>query len=242
MTLPLSKHSICTKEYIKGLRRFLLRQSRAEIDDVAQCVFKPPFTQVIKSCWRGRQGCSVSLGSFPALYETGSTNTKVHMCSHSKICSNSLLSFALYMCLLICLPFSLSRSLPIIQPPPPVSLPLLLQLSLHLIISSPLRYSSLSLPQEEPQSYLGYVGFGELKSHFTYSLPASPENSASNLKQFHHLPGFVCWNAAHQATFFSFLSPLNANPLPELLSIFLTSPLLFLLPFLPLLLLCSSTD
>lgn len=44
------------------------------------------FTQVIKSCWRGKQGCSVSLGSFAALYETGSTNTKAHMCSHLKIC------------------------------------------------------------------------------------------------------------------------------------------------------------
>lgn len=29
---------------------------------------------------------------------------------------------------------------------------------------APLHYSSLSFPQEEPQSYLGYVGFGELKS------------------------------------------------------------------------------
>lgn len=72
---------------------------------------------------------------------------------------------------------------------------------------------SLSFPQEEPQSYLGYVGFGELKSHFTNSLSVSPENSTGYLKQFHHPPGFVCWNAANRATFYS-LSPLSADPLP----------------------------
>lgn len=34
---------------------FLLQPSRAEINDVGQCVFKLPFTQVIKSCWRQDQ-------------------------------------------------------------------------------------------------------------------------------------------------------------------------------------------
>lgn len=146
------------------------------------------FTQVIKSCWRGRRGRSVSLGSFSALYEMGSTNTKAHMCSHLKICSHfpytsflsvfSLFSFAFFIAYL-CLLFSISLSLPI--PQLSLSIRLLLQPSLspfYLILSSPLRYSSLTFPQEEPQSYLGYVGFGELKSHFTNSLCASPENSA----------------------------------------------------------------
>lgn len=69
-----------------------------------------------------------------------------------------------------------------------------------LILSGPLHYSSLSLPQEEPQSYLGYVGFCELKSHCTNSLSASPENKAGYLKQFHHSPGFVCRNDAQWET------------------------------------------
>lgn len=121
------------------------------------------------------------------------------------------------MCLLIFACFSVSLSpQPSTLPPLSLSIRLLLQPSLspfHLILSSPLRYSSLSFPQEEPQSYLGYVGFGELKSHFTNSLSASPKNNA-HLKQFHHSPGFVRWNAAHRATFHS-LRPLNANPLPD---------------------------
>lgn len=78
-------HHINTKVHIKRPAWVLLQQSRAEIDDAGQCVFTPPFTQVIKSCWRSRLGCTVSLGSFPALHETGSTNTKAHMCSHLKI-------------------------------------------------------------------------------------------------------------------------------------------------------------
>lgn len=176
----------------------------------------------------------MSLGSFPALYETGSSNTKAHMCSHLKICSHvpytSFLSFfSLFLVLskppsffhffgwLIFACFSLSHC------PHPSSLSLShthcvfyfnrLFLPFYLILSSPLRCSSLSFPQEEPQSYLGYVGFGELKSHFTNSLSASPENSSGYLKQFHHFPGFVHWNAAHQMTVHS-LWPLNANPLP----------------------------
>lgn len=156
------------------------------------------FTQVIKSCWRGRQGCSVSPGSFAAPYETGSTNTKAHMCSHLKICSHfpytSFLSFFLsfskppsffvpFLCLLIFVCFSLSHARPIPQLSPlslslSLSIRLLLLSPFYLILSSPLRYSSFSFPQEEPQSYLGYVGFDELKSHFTNSLSASPENSA----------------------------------------------------------------
>lgn len=158
------------------------------------------FTQVIKSCWRGRQGCSVSLGSFAELYETGSTNTKAHMCSHLKIYSHfpytsfqsvffSSLSvsfskphsFFCFICAGLSLPAFLYLTLaPSFNCPYSLSIRLLLQPSLspfYLILFSPLRYSSLSLPQEEPQSYLGYVGFGELKSHFTNSLSASPENS-----------------------------------------------------------------
>lgn len=169
----------------------------------------------------------MSLSSFSALEETGSTNTKAHMCFHlKKMCprfpytytfclplKNHSPSFA-YLSLFSlsslrsphALSLSLSPSLHLLLRPP---LP-----PFYLILSSPLHYSSFSFPQEEPQSYLGYVGFGELKSHFTNSLPASPESSAGYLKQFHHSPGFVCWNAAHRATFDS-LSPHNANPLPD---------------------------
>lgn len=40
--------------------------------------------QVIKSRWRRRQGRSVSLGSFTALSETGSSNTKTHVFSFER--------------------------------------------------------------------------------------------------------------------------------------------------------------
>ncbi len=154
------------------------------------------------------------------------------MCSHLKMCSHfpytSFLSFfslsasfskpLAFFCFFYRL--SLSAFLYLSPSLNPLSLSLtllLLQPSLspfYLILSSPLHYSSISFPQEEPQSYLGYVGFGELKSHFTNSLSASPENSAGYLKQFHHSAGFVHWNVPHRATFYS-LSPLNANPLPD---------------------------
>lgn len=40
---------------------------------------------------------------------------------------------------------------------------------IHMLCPS-IRCSSRSLPQEEPQSYLGYAGFDELKSHLTNSV------------------------------------------------------------------------
>lgn len=46
------QQDIINQEYIKGLARFLQGQSAAQIDDVCSCVFRPPFTQVIKSCWK----------------------------------------------------------------------------------------------------------------------------------------------------------------------------------------------
>lgn len=46
------QEDIINQEYIKGLARFLQGQSAAQIDDVCSCVFRPPFTQVIKSCWK----------------------------------------------------------------------------------------------------------------------------------------------------------------------------------------------
>lgn len=117
-----------------------------------------------------------------------------------------LLLFFFYKCFLNFVCFALSHFPPILQLSLSHTLDLLLQPSLspfYLILSSPLCYSSLSFPQEEPQSYLGYVGFGELKSHFANSLSASPENSAGYLKRCQHLPGFIRWNAACQATFYS---------------------------------------
>lgn len=95
--------------------------------------------------------------------------TSLFFCAFFYVCLSS--SAFLYLTLAPSLnsPRSLSLSL---------SIRLLLLSPFYLILSSPLHYSSLSFPQEEPQSYLGYVGFGELKSHFTNSLSASPENSA----------------------------------------------------------------
>lgn len=58
--------------------------------------------QVIKSCWRRRQGRSVSPGSFTALSETGSTNTKTHMCFHLK---DALTFISLYFFLFLSPPF-----------------------------------------------------------------------------------------------------------------------------------------
>lgn len=193
------------------------------------------FTQVIKSCWRARQGCSVSLGSFAALYETGSSNTKAHMCSHLKICSRfpsnsflpssffflslfqktSLFLLLFFMCLLI---FSLSHS----HPSPQLSLLFLSQyvfyfncLFLHFTSffpapsATPL-FSSLRKSHSLIWDMLDLVS---LKA--TLLTPCLPLlRTAHYLKQFHHSPGFVRWNVAHRATFHS-LRPLNANPLPD---------------------------
>lgn len=102
------------------------------------------------------------------------------------------LSLSLLICLLIFVVFSQSH-----PPPHDLSLPLILiRLSFAISPHSFRPRSSLSFPQEEPRSYLGYVGFGELKSHFTNSQSASPEESAGYLKQSHHWSGFVRWSDA----------------------------------------------
>lgn len=128
------------------------------------------------------------------LLETGSTDTKPHKCTENMLSVHKLYHiFSLFLSLsenVYLLPFFILCH-PSAQPASSLSLRLLFQLSLppsYLILSSPLGYSSFSFPQEEPWSYLGYVGFGELKSHFTASLCASPENSAGYLKQFHRSP------------------------------------------------------
>lgn len=212
------KYRINSREYIKGSQRFLLQQSKAEIDDVGQCVFRPPFTQVIQSCWRCRQGCCVSGFSRCSLWDKDQLTPKL-TCALNWKCALISLTLHSYRLSLMYVCLSLSSSLyPHSFPTPQPSLSQRVfyfcrRSPFYLILSSPLCYSSLSIPQEEPQSYLGYVGFGELKSHFTNSLSASPENSAGSLEQFHHSPSFVRWNDAHWETFDS-LSSFNANPLP----------------------------
>lgn len=203
-------------DFIKGSQRFLRQQSKAEIDDIDQCVFRPPFTQVIQSCWRCRQGCCVSGFIRCTLWDKDQL-TPEFTCALNWKCT--LISLALHSCLLSLTYVCVSLSSPLSSL---FSHPSTLTLSafhssrlspFYLILCSPLCYSSLSIPQEEPQSYLGYVGFGELKSHFTNSLSASPENSAGYLQQFHHSSSFVRWNDAHWKTFDTG-SSFNANPLP----------------------------
>lgn len=162
--------------HIKRPAWVLLQQSRAEIDDAGQCVFTPPFTQVIKSCWRSRLGCTVSLGSFPALHETGSTNTKAHMCSHLKIWSHfpwtSVLSFF----------FSLTHKLPLSFA--------LFFISVFLTLSA-LLYLTF-LPSFKPLSRTHWIFyFNPLFLHFTSFFPAP---SATHLFRFLRKSHSLIWD------------------------------------------------
>lgn len=65
--------------------------------------------QVIKSRWRRWQGRSVSLGSFSALSETGSSNTKTHMCFHLKDALTFIHLISLYFFLFLPPPLFLNR-------------------------------------------------------------------------------------------------------------------------------------
>lgn len=97
-----------------------------------------------------------------------------------------------------------------------------------LVFCHPQHPPSLLLPQEEPQSYLGYVGFCEIKSHCANSLPLL-RNKAACLRQPHCSPGSVCGGTTHDRKARikktknkkknpPSLSCLNANPLPASLS------------------------
>lgn len=163
---------------------------KAGTDDVGQCVLRPPFTQVIKSCRTCRQGsCASGFARCSRTYEARRTPNLT--CALSR-------SLSLLICVLILVVFSRSH-------PPTLSHCISHSYGclwrFHLILSGPLHYFSRSFPQEEPRSYLGYVGFGELKSHFTNSQSASPEESAGYLKQSHHWPGFVRWSDAQWESF-----------------------------------------
>lgn len=50
----------CIKGQHKSFLQVLPSSAEPKIDDVGRCVFKLPFMQVIKSCCRRRQNCSVS--------------------------------------------------------------------------------------------------------------------------------------------------------------------------------------
>lgn len=173
----------------------------------------------------------MSLGSFAALHEKGSTNTKAHMCSHLKICfhfslhfipifflsvclflKTSLISFALYVSLLIFVCLSLHPStLPTLSLSHCVSYFNHLFLHFTSFFAAPSATPLFRSLRKSHSLIWDMLDLVSLKA--TLLTPCLPL-LRTNLKLFHHSLAFVRWNAAHQATFYS-LSPLNANPLPD---------------------------
>ena len=176
---------------MKSLHRSAAEQSRAEIDELGRCVFFHTGDKILLERQAGPLGvsgfilCSVwdGINQHQSSHVLPSENM-LSLSLHSiPICFLSFPKPPSFAFLCVCLSSPASLYLPLS--------PSLSSLSLNTSFTSavsfsilphsfqppPLR-SSLTFPQEEPQSYLGYVGFGELKSHFTNSLCASPENSA----------------------------------------------------------------
>lgn len=52
--------SACADLRLKAHAGSFSRRAKPRFDYAVWCVFRPAFMQVIKSCWRGRQGCCVS--------------------------------------------------------------------------------------------------------------------------------------------------------------------------------------